>query len=224
MTITFFTLKHGKNDFHHGSHHHTVIAVSRIISLWEFEEEGRKASYKLHQQISHSKRGNCGSNVESPHAHASLMALLDLGIWICTLPNDDTIDDLCAAMNQKWEDLLPLLFKTFLINCKVTEERCLKLATSTGSKKQFMGATPSLQVPPTLLTCEHCKWQKSQPSFWVRCHSDPKYSNPMDQWKAMASGWQVFSCWASTRCCQNKFNFNVSFSWCQRRSFFRMLH
>jgi hypothetical protein len=47
---------------------------------------------------------------------------IDRGVWVRILPNDDTIDDLCTATNQKWEDLLPLLIKTGLINCKVAED------------------------------------------------------------------------------------------------------
>jgi len=107
---------------------------------------------------------------------------MERGVWVRILPNDDTINDLCTASYQKWEDLLPLLIKTGLINCKVAEDVKSYEYRKNSWESLITRTADTLDLRTTR------KWQKGQPSFWVMCLGDPKYNNPTDQWKAMASG------------------------------------
>jgi len=44
------------------------------------------------------------------------------GVWFRVLPTEDTFDDICDAMNQDWEDLLPLLIDHGLLACDIRDD------------------------------------------------------------------------------------------------------
>jgi hypothetical protein len=44
------------------------------------------------------------------------------GVWLRVLPKEDTVDDICSAMHQDWEELLPLLIVHGLLACDVSDD------------------------------------------------------------------------------------------------------
>jgi hypothetical protein len=44
------------------------------------------------------------------------------GVWFRVLPTEDAVDDICSAMHQDWEDLLPLLIDHGLLACGVSDD------------------------------------------------------------------------------------------------------
>jgi hypothetical protein len=44
------------------------------------------------------------------------------GVWFRVLPTEDTFDDIYDAMNQDWDDLLPLLIDHGLLACDIRDD------------------------------------------------------------------------------------------------------
>jgi len=119
VTIAFFAQKHGKNDFTMAA---TMTRSLRSPAACHCGNLKRTAEEPLTRST--KKCPTAREEITDPMLNLLVRIFdgIDRGVWVRILPNDDTIDDLCTATNQKWEDLLPLLIKTGLINCKVAED------------------------------------------------------------------------------------------------------
>lgn len=51
-----------------------------------------------------------------------LFGRMKRGVWFRVLPTEDTLDDICDALHQEWEDLLPLLIDYGLLACNVSDD------------------------------------------------------------------------------------------------------
>ena len=101
------------------------------------------------------------------------------GVWFRVLPTEDTFDDICDAMNQDWEDLLPLLIDHGLLACDIRDDvknymfkiNTWELFQTTQRETLDMRRTPVRR--------------DGAPRVWYICLGNPDYNNPLHQEKAI---------------------------------------
>ena len=101
------------------------------------------------------------------------------GVWFRVLPTEDTFDDICDAMNQDWEDLLPLLIDHGLLACDIRDDvknymfkiNTWELFQTTHRETLDMRRTPVRR--------------DGAPRVWYICLGNPDYNNPLHQEKAI---------------------------------------
>jgi len=101
------------------------------------------------------------------------------GVWFRVLPTEDTFDDICDAMNQDWEDLLPLLIDHGLLACDIRDD--VKNYTFKINKWELFQNNASRDTRHAT----HPVRRDSAPRVWYICLGNPEYNNPLHQEKAI---------------------------------------
>jgi hypothetical protein len=110
------------------------------------------------------------------------------GVWFRVLPTEDTFDDICDAMSQDWDDLLPLLIDHGLLACDIRDGdvKNYKFITNVWEMFQMMHRE-TLDMRRTPVT------RVGVPVIWYICLGNPEYDNPRHQEKAIKQ--KKFSYW-----------------------------
>ena len=101
------------------------------------------------------------------------------GVWFRVLPTEDTFDDICDAMNQDWEDLLPLLIDHGLLACDIRDD--VKNYTFKKNTWESFQTThrETLDMRRTPVR------RDGAPRVWYICLGNPEYNNPLHPEKAI---------------------------------------
>jgi hypothetical protein len=102
------------------------------------------------------------------------------GVWFRVLPTEDTVDDICDAMHQDWEELLPLLIDHRLLACNVSDDvKNYTFKINAWETFQTMHRqTLDMRRTPV-------RRNDGSPRVWYICLGDPEYDNPLHQEKAI---------------------------------------
>jgi hypothetical protein len=101
------------------------------------------------------------------------------GVWFRVLPTEDTFDDICDAMNQDWEDLLPLLIDHGLLACDIRDD--VKNYTFKVNTWEVFQTTHRETLDMRRTSVQ----RDGAPRAWYICLGDPEYNNPRHQEKAI---------------------------------------
>ena len=95
------------------------------------------------------------------------------------MPTEDTSDDICDAMNQDWEDLLPLLIDHGLLACDIRDDvknYTFKINTWESFQTTHRETLDMRRTPVKRM---------GVPTIWYICLGNPDYNNPLHQEKAI---------------------------------------